>query len=229
MTFPQIVIGDNTECIILISNKSDFNWKANFYIYQGNNEQWAGPLWANDLNLTGTPGFWVELYPRGSFKIVLTGGSQLRVGYLEMETDLSSSVLDVAVSFFYNFRDSAGRLIDSVSIPPSMFSGSEYLFPVERSSRVNTGLAWCPWIWEGPFNVIITLYRENGSIHQQKSVTFFGHKSQFFSEAFDSVPVDFLGMMRVKSQYSMHLAVIRIEHTGTGFQYSGTAPDDFIP
>jgi hypothetical protein len=58
-------------------------------------------------------------------------------------------LLDVAVSFLYNFYNPQGELTDSVSIPPSVFSDIVFLFPVERSAAVDTGSAWCPSLLKG--------------------------------------------------------------------------------
>jgi hypothetical protein len=44
MSFPQIVVGGGTECVILISNKSDSMWSSDFIVRQGNQEMWSGPL-----------------------------------------------------------------------------------------------------------------------------------------------------------------------------------------
>ena len=110
-----------------------------------------------------------------------------------------------------------------------MFSDVEFLLPVERSANVDTGFAWCPALLKGPFEVTITLYREDGSVYQSKTVTFTGHAAQFFAPLFDDVPADFLGMMRIESEGFIHVAVLRIEYTDSGFQYAGAAPDTFIP
>ena len=229
MTFPQIVVGSGTECVILVSNKSDSTWRADFLVRQGNQQMWSGPLWVNGIDISSSNGFWVELPPFMSVKIRLVGGSQLAAGYIEVDPETGSSMLDIAVSFFYNFRDSQGDLLDSVSIPPSMFAGTEFLLPVERSDAVDTGFAWCPGLLGGPFNVEVTLYREDGSVFQTKTVVFSGHAAQFFYQIFDNVPAEFLGMMRINAQNLFHVAVLRIEYTDSGFQYAGTAPDDFIP
>jgi hypothetical protein len=181
------------------------------------------------VDIAGTDGFRAEIPPFATAKITLVGGSGLRAGYIDMEPDQGSSMLYVAVSFFYNFFDAQGNLTDSVSIPPSMFSDIHYLFPVERSATVDTGFAWCPSLLKGPFDVVVTLYREDGSVYQTKTVTFEGHTAQFFANLFDDVPADFLGLMGIESDGFIHVAVLRIEYTQSGFQYAGTAPDNLIP
>ena len=229
MTFPQIVVGGGTECVILITNKSDSIWSANFLVRQGNQNQWSGPLWVSGLDISGLDGFRLELQPFASVKLRLVGGSQLNSGYIEADTDMGSSNLGVAVSFFYNFYNATGHLTDSVSIPASIFSDIEYLFPVERSAAVDTGFAWCPGLLKGPWDVVLTLYREDGTVFQTKTVTFSGHEAQFFAQLFEGVPADFLGMMRIESEGFIHVAVLRIEYTDSGFQYAGAAADNFIP
>ena len=229
MTIPQIVVGGGTESVLLISNKSDSIWRSNFLVRQGNDQMWSGPLWVNGLDITGLDGFRAEINPSSTVKIRMVGGAGLQSGYLEVDTDMDSSDLDVAVSFFYNFFDAQDNLTDSVSIPPSIFSDIEYLFPVERSEVVDTGFAWCPGLLAGPFEITVTLYREDGSVYQTKTVTFTGHSAQFFAGVFDNVPTNFLGMMRIESNRFINVAVLRIEYTKSGFQYAGAAPDNFIP
>ena len=229
MSFPQIVVGGGTECVILVSNKSMDTWRASFIVRQGNKQKWSGPLWVNDADMSGFDGFQVEILPFATFKLRLTGDAQLQAGYIEVDPDSGSSMLDIAVSFFYNFRNAQGELTDSVSIPPSLFSDTVFLFPVERSANVDTGFAWCPGILKGPFDVLVTLYRPDGSVFQTKTVPFTGHAAQFFAQVFDNVPADFLGLMRVESDNFIHVAVLRIEYTESGFQYAGAAPDTFEP
>jgi len=229
MTVPQIVVGGGTESVLLISNKSDSIWRSDFLVRQGNDQMWSGPLWVSGLDITGLDGFRVEISPFATVKLRLVGGSGLQSGYLEVDPDMGSSDLDIAVSFFYNFFDAQSNLTDSVSIPPSLFSGTDYLFPVERSEVVDTGFAWCPGLLAGPFDITVTLLNEDGSIFQTKTVTFTGHQAQFFAGLFDNVPADFLGMMGIESSRFINVAVLRIEYTQSGFQYAGTAPDEFIP
>jgi hypothetical protein len=190
---------------------------------QGNNESWAG-FWSLDgKDRTGSSAFSISLPPRSTVKLRLSGDSLTRSGYLQMYGDGTSTVYDIATSYFYNYVTD-GRLqvcTGSAAAP----SGRLFCFPVEKSPSVNTGLAWAPGAVAGPFPLVVTLFDQQGTQVQQKTLSFEGHEARFFDEIFDTVPSGFLGRVRIESQENIHLEVLRLEQTESGFQLTATPPD----
>ena len=125
-------------------------------------------------------------------KIVLTGGSRLNVGYLELAALEGFTSESVSVSFFYNLL-SGNSLIDSIGVESSQAS-SNYIFPVEKGSAVDTGFAWAPAENSSQPRedteedvISLSLLDHEGRIHQKVELPFTGHYARFFSEVFEDL------------------------------------------
>ena len=141
----------------------------------------------------------------------------------------NSCCRDIAIAFFYNFSVE-GQLVDSTGVPASD-SGRRFIFPVRKSRRVDTGMAWSPWLFfdDGDeFNVILTLFDSEGNQVDQVIRRFTGHEAFFFDQAFDGVPDEFLGKLSVEAIERLHLTVLRLETTGNGFQLTSVPPTEIF-
>jgi predicted choloylglycine hydrolase len=222
-TWPQLALGGGYECTILLSNKRNSDWVGHFNLVQGNNGTWTGSWGLNEVDRTGSSTFTISLSPGSTVKLRLSGDSVARSGYLQLFADGASTVDDVAVSYFYNYL-SNGRLQESTGSAAAP-SGKLFWFPVEKTAKVNTGLAWAPGDVTAPFSLVVSLFDQGGNQVQQKTLTFAGHEARFFDEIFEDVPNGFLGRMRIESQENIHLEVLRLEYTESGFQLTTVSPD----
>jgi predicted choloylglycine hydrolase len=226
LTWPQLALGGGYECTILLSNKRNSDWAGHFNLMRGDNESWDGSWSLDGRERTGSSAFSISIAPRSTVKLRLSGDQLTRSGYLQMYGDGTSTVYDVATSYFYNYVTD-GRLqvcTGSAAAP----TGRLFWFPVEKSPSINTGLAWAPGTVAGPFPLVMTLFDQEGVQVQQKILGFVGHEARFFDEIFDSVPDGFLGRVRIESQENIHLEVLRLERTGSGFQLTATPPDRML-
>ena len=182
-----------------------------------------------EVFLEGTGSVPVSIPPQGTREFVFAGDSEVRAGYLEVDASLESIFLDIALAFFYNFSVE-GQLVDSTGVPASDF-GRRFVFPVRKSRRVDTGMAWSPWLFfdDGDeFNVILTLFDSEGNQVDQVIRRFTGHEAFFFHQAFDGVPDEFLGKLSVEAIKYLRLTVLRLETTGNGFQLTSVPPTEIL-
>lgn len=203
-TWPQLALGGGFDCVLIVINKTSFEWTGEFRLYHGNLETWSAPWKLNGLSQSGNT-FTVTIPGRGTRKIRISGDSEARAGFLEMFGEGISSSFDVAVQFIFEFR-SNGQLIDSTSTPEANVDQT-FLFPVEKSRTVNTGFAWSPWSITAPFMITLTLFDSEGNEFDQGTINYDGHLSRFFDEIFPGVPTDFTGHVLVQSIASIYLTV----------------------
>jgi predicted choloylglycine hydrolase len=222
LTWAQLALGGGYECTMLISNQSDAAWSGRVSLKEGNNEQWSGPWKFNGQEGTGTGGFNIAIAPKGTIKVRLSGDSATRSGYLQMQGAEPSSVVDLAVSYFYNYLVN-GRLTESVGSSAGD-PGRTFSFPVEKTASVNTGFAWAPASVTTPFPIALTLYDANGNEVDKRTITYTGHEARFFDQVFNSVPFGYLGRIQVDSQELIHFEVLRLDQTEAGFQLTSTPP-----
>jgi len=229
ITFAQLALGGGYEAVLLITNKTNFAWSGSIWVSRGFSQGWDAPWAVNGEDLTGRDGTTVTIPPKGLVKLRLTGDSVTRAGYLEVKSDLSYSDLDIAVSYFYEYRI-AGVLKDTVGSPESP-AGRRFVFAVERSSAIDTGVAWCPFsrIDLTPFQINLTLYDQDGNIARQRSYDFIGHQAQFLTQLFTDLPSSFVGHLAIESLAYFYVEVLRLESTPTGFQLTSTPADDHVP
>lgn len=217
--------------VMVITNKTNFAWSGNLWPQTGYNLRWPGSWSVNGQSFTGYDYVIVNLGPKASTKLRFTGDSSTRSGYLRVEPGSSSSSLDVAYAYFYEVREN-GKLKDTTGSGESAW-GDEFVLAVEKSPVIDTGIAWCPSSRysdsSDQFQILLTIFDQNGTAVRSKTVTFTGHKAQFVSQLFPDLPQTFIGHMNVKSQQYFYLEALRMETTDSGFQLTSTPPDDYIP
>jgi predicted choloylglycine hydrolase len=222
LTWPQLALGGGYECTMLISNNSDAAWSGRVSLKEGNDEQWSGPWRFNGQEGTGTGGIDLSIAAKGTIKVRLSGDSTTRSGYLQMKGTDPSSVVDLAVSYFYNYLV-GGKLVESVGSSAGD-PGRTFSFAVEKTAGANTGFAWAPDSVTTPFPIVLTLYDANGNEMDKKTITYAGHEARFFDQVFNSVPSGYLGRVKIDSEELIHLEVLRLDLTETGFQLTSTPP-----
>ena len=89
---------------------------------------------------------------------------------------------------------------------------------------MNTGFAWAPFSMTHQFKVVATLLDQDGSQIGSEEITFAGHLAQFFTETFAGIQDGFLGWVRISSEENLHLTVLRLENTSSGFQLTSVPP-----
>ena len=110
-----MVLGGGFECVIIVSNMESFSWSGDLELLAGQDEQWAGAWKINGIEQQENI-FDFEIPGNGTQKYRLSGDPTVRAGYLELDGGLGSSDYDVAVQFFYEYRQ-GGTLIDSTGTP----------------------------------------------------------------------------------------------------------------
>jgi len=231
IVYPQLALGGKSkayECIVVMSNKTNFDWRGTLQAYRGNHNNWAIDWEVDGLNHENSPSREVTLPPRGSVKIKLSGGDSVLTGYLVIDAIEGSSDYDIAPSFFYNFVDNpSGQLLDSVGVPPGP-SGDEFILPVESSPKVNTGLALATAFEDETFLITLSLVDLDGQEVGLETLTYDGQFARFFTEIFDNVPDPFVGRLYVNSEKPIYAVGIRLENSNGGFQLTSIPVDVFI-
>lgn len=229
ITFAQLALGGGYEAVLLISNKTNHAWSGTVWVRRGYEQTWEGRWAMNGLDCTGRDGAPVAIPPKGMAKLRLTGDNTTKSGYLVLTSDFGYSDLDVALSYFYEVRV-GGVLQDTTGSPESGW-GKRFYFAVERSSAIDTGIAWCPYppYTSGSFQVNLNLYDQNGSIARQRSYEFIGHEAQFITQFFTDLPSSFSGHLEIDAQDYMFVEVLRLERNPGGFQLTSTPADNYIP
>jgi hypothetical protein len=229
LVYPQLALGGGYEDVLIITNKSSTDWDGMAWLRQGADSDWEG-AWTLD----GSPGansrFEIHLAPHASRKFVLRGDSAARPGYLYLTASGGLNTRAVTSSFFYNFL-SGTQLMDSTGVPAASPSTSS-VFPVEKTARVNTGLAWAAADSNAGGDIRLTLYDDGGQLIAEKTETLQGHSARFFAGSdgfFPTVPDGFVGNLAVHSDEVIYITVLRLEGTPVGFQLTSVPPDSFAP
>ncbi len=207
IVYPQLAVGGGYEVILLVNNTSDSAWTGG-----------AEPLLSDgSLDYLRTS---IDLGPRETRKYKFTGGPDAVTTGLVIVPDSGSDVSALAVSYFFNFS-SGGELLDSTGVPAGT-SARKFIFPVEKSAAVNTGLAMRRLPSQGDAPITLTLYGADGSKVQEISRG--SGLSRFFDELFTGVPQNFTGSVVAESSGDFYLVVLRLETTTAGFQLTSVPP-----
>ena len=195
---------------MIVSNVSAAAWEGDAFLLTGAGTAWSTPWALNGADFSSTNTFAIVLAAGASKKFVLSGDSNARSGYFEILSREGFSDDSVITSFFYNFLEledggemsadalankllASDRLLDSTGVPAGI-AATKFVFAAERTSSVNTGFAWAPFSVLTGFQITLTLFDQQGTQLEQRTITFLGHKAQFISEAFPGVPDDFFGL-----------------------------------
>ena len=219
--FAQFALGDVFRIVVLVSNKGLTPWEGRGVLRQGNEEEWENPWALNGFDQTGSSDFDISLPPQGTRKFTLTGDDQMREGFFDLIGTNSSLNSQVALSFFYQLGN--GALSDSIATfdtPPSKV----LVFPVEKSSEADTGFAYAAFDAGEAFSISATLIDQAGVEIGTVTWIYSGHDALFFTELFDSLE-SFVGSLRIESEVSLFLTVVRVEQSAAGFQLTNVPPE----
>jgi hypothetical protein len=222
---PQLALGEGYECIVLVSNKGDTAWVGNINTFMGKHEAWfVDWIHPSGVWFSGYDSNSIRLQPNGTLKYRLfRPDSKLEVGYLSVTGNDGSNETQIVISYFYLYKDSQERLMDSVGVPV-LEPGTAFVFPVERTADINTGFAWATGDIQDLFEITLVLFDDKGQEVESIQLEYEGHLAKFFSELFQSVPEVFIGMIRIESEQPIHLTALRLETTEDGFQLTSTPP-----
>ena len=219
--FAQFALGDVFRILVLVSNKGLTPWEGRGVLRRGNEEEWENPWALNGIDQTGSSDFEISLPPQGTRKFTLTGDDQVREGFFDLIGSNSSLNSQVALSFFYQLGN--GALSDSIATfdtPPSKV----LVFPVEKSSKADTGFAYAALDPGGAFSISATLIDQAGVEIGTVTWIYSGHEALFFSELV-FFPESFVGSLRIESEVSLFLTVVRVEQSAAGFQLTNVPPE----
>ena len=133
----------------------------------------------------------------------------------------SSPNTQLAASFFYQVG--SPTLTDSIATfdtPPSKV----LVFPVEKSAGGDTGFAYAALDPDGAFSISATLIDQSGVEIGTVTWNYSGHDALFFTEMFDFLE-SFVGSLRIESEVSLYLTVVRVEQSVGGFQLTNVQPE----
>lgn len=221
MTYAQVAVGGPYELVLIITNKMERNTQFSLVLKTGNDQAWPGRV-----SLNGGPS---QMYARMNFyygarvtgKVVITGDEEVRAGYLELNKIGDASVTDLAISYFYVFREN-NMVVDSTAVPDSALS-NRFLVPVERAQSCDTAFAWAPYVSSSvpaSFDVTLTLYDNKGTVFATMVRRFEGHTALFFSQLFPNLPASFVGHLRLEAQYQFYFVALRMDSCPGGPQYT---------
>ena len=219
--FAQFALGDTFQVLLLVSNQSLTPWEGRGVLRRGNEAEWDSPWMVNGVDQTGSSHFEISLPPQGSRKFALTGDAQAREGFFDLIGIDSSLNSQVAVSFFYQVGNPA--LTDSIATfdtPPSKV----LVFPVEKSPEADTGFAYAALDPNMAFSISATLIDQAGIEIGTVTWMYSGHDALFFTELFDFLE-SFVGSLRIESEVSLFMTVVRVEQSAGGFQLTNVPPE----
>ncbi len=219
--FAQLALGGGFQVFLLVSNKGLSPWEGRGVLQRGNHQEWDTPWAVNGVDQAEASHFEIVLPALGTGKFTLTGDDQVREGFFDLIGTNSSLNSQVAVSFFYQVRN--GSLTDSIATfdtPPSKVQ----VFPVERSAEADTGFAYAALDPGEPFNISATLMDQGGVEMGTVTWIYSGHDALFFTELFGFLE-SFVGSLRIESEVSLFLTVVRVEQSATGFQLTNVPPE----
>lgn len=202
IVYPQLVVGGGYTVVLILTNSGDTPWQG-----------MVEPL-LNDgsLDFLKTP---VALQPRETQKLTLSGGEDLSTPTgLVIRGASGSPTAALSVAYFFNFSQN-GVLKDSTGVPMGEAS-TKFTFPVDESSKIDTGMAVRRLPSQTDSPITLTLYNNDGTIFRQ--VTSQSDFARFIAEVFHNdsgadVPTEFTGSLVAESADPFYLVVLRLEKT----------------
>lgn len=225
VTYPQFALGGGYEVVVLMTNKSDSAWDGRASLLEGNAKPWSSP-WKLNGDSLGRSNFDVKIPPGGTRRYVFAADGAARAGYFVISGALTSTTEDLEISFFYNLRD-RGELVDAVAVFPGV-AGQMFHLPVERSSTVDTGVAWSP---QSPIDPALSttifgsVYDNFGRLFSSLQSSYTGQTAKLINEMTPGIPANFTGSISIVFGQPVHLTAFRIERSGTGIQLTSLRPE----
>jgi hypothetical protein len=208
-----------------MTNKSDSAWDGRASLLEGNAKPWSSP-WKLNGDSLGRSNFDVKIPPGGTRRYVFAADGAARAGYFVISGALTSTTEDLEISFFYNLRD-RGELVDAVAVFPGV-AGQMFHLPVERSSTVDTGVAWSP---QSPIDPALSttifgsVYDNFGRLFSSLQSSYTGQTAKLINEMTPGIPANFTGSISIVFGQPVHLTAFRIERSGTGIQLTSLRPE----
>jgi endoglucanase len=230
-TFAQLALGDGYEGVLLLTNPSENEWQGSLEAYRGNHDPWLVSIDTGESPPFPAVAAEIWISAQGARKVVVRPAPSetdtALGGYLVLRTTQPDTNGPLGVSYFYSLRPK-GVLRDSVGVAPST-SARHFVLPVERTSRVDTGVAWTTARLQERFPVTFRLRGASGSLEAEEELDYTGHTAQFVGEIFESYfreqGGDFLGWLDINSPAPLFLTTLRLEYgSGGDFQLTATPP-----
>ena len=75
---------------------------------------------------------------------------------------------------------------------------------------------------------MLQLYDTDGTLLQTRRLAYDGHLACFFTEVFENLPAEFVGLVEIQSEKSLFLTVLRLEFSASGgqtFELTSSLPE----
>jgi hypothetical protein len=235
---PHFAVGGGYKTTIIITNidRTGLDYSADLTIWlhiengvlntQGNSTIAINGVFVNHTSFSSQPGKTLKFVLTSNSATTLTGAICIdEYGHGDQWTE-------VAISCFYDYVYK-GKLINTTAVPvfkQDDFSLS-FKFSVEKTSRVNTGMAWVvEFISEDPyskgtpygdrFRLQLYLYDRDGYLVGSRDLQT-RYSAKFLNEIFQLIPDDFLGYVHIYSfgyptVAKIGLTVLRMETNTDG-------------
>jgi hypothetical protein len=218
LTFAQMALGGGYKTAILLTNTATATTHVVLKPRQANEQAWTDTIIVNGQSYAGLDQIPFDLPASGTAKIILEGGQSVKAGYLQV----ASGSTNVAASYFFELY-SNGIKTTSAGSPASQAS-HKFLFPVELTSTVDTGVAIAPSFKLPTVPLIVTLRDTSGSSVLQVPLTIDGHRAQFFSEIFSGLQKPFVGSVSIEADEMIYLTVLRLEQSSAAYLITSVPP-----
>ena len=235
ITFAQIALGGppgegQFKTLLQVSSLLDEESGWQVFLYPTGNSspsdgRWPVPYFYNGIEVGDGFSFSFNLLPHESKSFELTGGHEVRTGWMLIESYIHpASALtsrysseSLAVSLFLQWGESkvligstgasqsrTGREQITIPIMRTRSYGHQEIFGVfdgEVSTTVNTGIAWLAHsVKSEGADVVFTLFGENGEEVDRITTRVSSgntHQALFIHEIFPETPEEFIGTLRV--------------------------------
>jgi hypothetical protein len=218
---PHFAVGGGYQTTLLITNLSgnvggggydNMPWTAYIDIYPSAYINNGDPTEIYTIRINGQPlpwasssrsNFLVSLKLHETKRYVITTTRDYMInGSLRFDCATFSPMSSVFVSCFYNFY-ADGKLLSTIAVPVLLPESARYVyqFAVEKTNRVNYGVAWMIWGFPHttlapPDELYINLYSADGNLVGSRTfVNFPPYTAMFIDQLFPDIPPDFMGFI----------------------------------
>lgn len=232
-TYMQMALGGGYEITILFSNKGPFQARCRIDFGQvtpGDPVKGLTIRTSSGIERRDIPSLDLDLPGFATRRVVLTADIDSRAvaGIL---TARGAPHTSVATSVVYGYRTSSGKLLNSAAAISSGTWAKQFFFPVEKSLRITTAIAWFPGL--GRTNIYAVLTDQDGNEVRKKFLEPSDfQRSMFLDEMFSEIPLPltFVGMLRLQGDNNFDAVALRFESADDGtFQFTTIPADIAIP